>query len=173
MIPGKFLAILFLILVTSAFAAEDLSQIKWVTNLDDPPIGAPEAIKGGTFNTFSPSYPLTFRLMGPNSNDAFASWNRAFTMDFTLVTRHPNTDNFIPWMATHWSIQDDHRTLYFKLDPDARWSDGRPVTAHDYVFCREMMASEHIVDPYYNTYVDNYFESVEGQGWVPLEALSR
>ena len=34
---------------------------------------------------------------------------------------------------------DDQRTLYFKLDRDARFSDGKPVTARDYVFTWQMM----------------------------------
>ena len=74
---------------------------------------------------------------------------------------HPVTDKFIPMMATHWSIQPDRKTIYFKLDPDARWSDGKPVTADDYVFTLEMMRSKFIVDPFYNTYAEEYFESVD------------
>ena len=99
--------------------------------------------------------------MGPNSNDAFATWNRLFTMNFLLVTRHPVTDRYIPMMATHWSVQPDQKTIYFKLDPDARFSDGTPVTAEDYVFTLEMMRSEHIVDPFYNNYAKQYYESVD------------
>src|SRR5687768_16655145 len=82
-------------------------DVVWETNNDDPPIGSPEAMRGGTFNFFITSYPLTFRLMGPNSNDAFAGWNRLYTMNFPLVGRHPVTDRFIPVMATHWSVQAD------------------------------------------------------------------
>ena len=128
---------------------------------EDPLIGDPNALKGGTFYFYIEDYPLTFRLMGPNSNDAFAGWNRAFTMDFTLTRLHPVTDRFIPCMATHWSVQPDRKTVYYRLDPDARWSDGKPITADDYVFCWEMMRSKHIVDPFYRRYAENYFESVE------------
>ena len=135
--------------------------IVWVTNNDDPLIGSPDAIRGGTLNDMLGAYPLTFRLMGPNSNDAFAGWNRRFTFDFTLVRRHPVTDNFIPLMATHWSVQEDQRTIYFRLDPDARFSDGEPVTADDYVFTWRMLQSEHIVDPFYNSYAEQYLESVD------------
>ncbi len=135
--------------------------IVWVTNNDDPLIGSPDAIRGGTFNYLIAQYPLTFRLMGPNSANAFAAWNRAFTMAFGLVGRHPVTDNFIPLMATHWSVQEDQRTIYFRLDPDARFSDGEPVTADDYVFTWRMLQSEHIVDPFYNIYAEQYYESVD------------
>ena len=136
-------------------------DIVWETNNEDPPIGSPAAIRGGTFNFYMASYPLTFRLVGPNSNDAFASWNRAFTFYFPLVGRHPMTDRFIPIMATDWSVQDDRRTIYFRLDPDARFSDGEPITADDYVFTWQMMRSEHIVDPFYNRYAELFFESVD------------
>ena len=143
------------------FPADLPPDIKWETNLDDPPIGDLKALKGGILYEYMEDYPLTFRLMGPNSNDAFASWNRAYTMAFSLVDRHPVTDRFIPLMATHWSIQPDNQTVYYKLDPDARWSDGKPVTADDFVFCLQMMLSEYIVDPFYNNHAKEYFKSVE------------
>lgn len=136
-------------------------NIRWETNNEDPPLGSPNALRGGTFRYALTSYPLTFRLMGPNSNDAFAGWNRAFTMNFGLVGRHPVTDRFIPLMATHWSVQDDQRTIYFKLDRDARFSDGHPITADDYVFTWKMMLSEHIIDPFYTSYAKQYFQSVD------------
>ncbi len=136
-------------------------DIRWETNNDEPLIGSPKALRGGTLRFELGVFPLTFRLMGPNSNDAFAAWNRLFTLNFGLVQRHPVTDRFIPMMATHWSVQDDQRTIYFRLDPDARFSDGRPVTADDYVFTWQMMRSEHIVDPFYNTYAKQYYASVD------------
>ena len=156
-----FICILSSVLCPLSFAAELPKDIKWETNNDDPPIGDSKALKGGTLYFYMDDYPLTFRLMGPNSNDAFASWNRAYTMDFALVALHPTTDRFIPLMATHWFIQSDQQTVYYKLDPDARWSNGRPVTADDYVFCWEMMQSPHIVDPFYNNYVKEYLKLVE------------
>ncbi len=158
---------------TTAPLAPPPGEIPWVTNLDDPPIGSLEAIKGGTFNTFMYDYPLTFRLMGPNSNDAFAAWNRAYTMSFTLLQRHPVTDNYIPWMASHWAVMPDNRTVYYKLRPEARWTDGEPVTADDYVFAWEMMGSEAIVDPFYNEYVATYFESVEALDDLTLKVVGK
>ena len=58
----------------------------------------------------------------------------------------------IPALATHWAIADDHQTVYFRLDPEARWSDGKPVTADDYLFGYEMMKSKVIRDPWMNSY---------------------
>jgi len=136
-------------------------DIVWETNNEEPLIGSEKAIRGGTLNAAIFSYPLTFRLMGPNNNDSFASWNRAFTLAFGLVGMHPVTDKFIPIMATHWSVQSDQKTIYFKLDPDAKFSDGEAITADDYVFTWKMMQSKAIVDPFYNSYAERYFQSVD------------
>jgi microcin C transport system substrate-binding protein len=135
-------------------------DIVWETNNDEPVIGSDKAIRGGRLTVSLGAYPLTFRVMGPNNNDFFAWWNKQFAM-FSLVAMHPVTDKFIPMMATHWSIQKDQKTIYFKLDPDARWSDGKPVTADDYVFTLEMMKSKFIVDPFMNTYAEEYYESID------------
>lgn len=161
MIWWRTLGLMAAVVSTRAFAAPELPVLEWTTNMDDPPIGSSEAKRGGTYYSYMLSYPLTFRLVGPNSNDAFAGWNRAFSMDLTLTRLHPTTDRFIPFLCTHWSIQDDHKTVYYKLDPDARWSDGEPVTADDYVFALHMLLSEDIVDPYYNNFFSSQFETVE------------
>src|SRR5262249_43995489 len=37
----------------------------------------------------------------------------------------------VPGLATHWGVAADLRTFTFHLRRDARWSNGRPVTAYD------------------------------------------
>ena len=136
-------------------------DIVWQTDNDEPLIGSEKAIHGGVYNVAIGAYPLTFRVMGPNSNDYFANWNQQFTLAFGLVGRHPVTDKYIPIMATHWSVQKDQKTIYFKLDPDARFSDGHKITADDYVFTWKMMQSKFIVDPTMNSFAERYYQSVD------------
>lgn len=38
-----------------------------------------------------------------------------------------------PGMAESWTISDDRKVYTFKLRPDAKWSDGSPLTAQDFV----------------------------------------
>jgi len=45
---------------------------------------------------------------------------------------HP--PSFAPALAESWSWSEDHLELTLELDPDARWSDGVPITARDVVF---------------------------------------
>ena len=50
--------------------------------------------------------------------------------------------------------------MYFKLNPEARWSDGVPVTAGDFAFTLEFMRSKHIIAPWYNDYYTQEIDRV-------------
>ncbi|MAT72244.1 MAG: peptide-binding protein [Planctomycetaceae bacterium] len=51
-----------------------------------------------------------------------------------LVRWHPETLEPLPSGAERWEISDDAVTYTFFLRPEARWSDGTPVTAADYAY---------------------------------------
>jgi oligopeptide transport system substrate-binding protein len=51
-----------------------------------------------------------------------------------LVTRNPHTLEMDPGVAERWVFADDGRAITFFLNPAARWSNGDPVTAHDFVW---------------------------------------
>jgi oligopeptide transport system substrate-binding protein len=52
------------------------------------------------------------------------------------------TGDLVPSGATEYTLSDDKLTYTFKLRPEAKWSNGDPVTAHDYVY-----AWQRLVDP--------------------------
>ena len=56
------------------------------------------------------------------------------------LVRYDRRGNVIPGVAERWEM--DEQTATFWLREDARWSDGKPVTAHDFVF-----AWQQVVDP--------------------------
>ncbi|MGO2342554.1 extracellular solute-binding protein [Vibrio litoralis] len=140
-----------------AHAAQLPDNLDWQTNNNDPIFASPEAKFGGIYHTYMASFPQTFRTVGPDANGGFASWTRS-TM--ALLDRHPNTDNWLPSIATSWAFSDDHKTVYFKLDPKAKWSDGKPVTAKDFTFILQMMRSKDIVAPWYNDFYINEVSDV-------------
>ena len=54
---------------------------------------------------------------------------------FEALVRKDNKDLSIhPGVAESWTISDDKLTYVFKLRPEARWSNGDPVTAEDFVW---------------------------------------
>jgi microcin C transport system substrate-binding protein len=131
-------------------------DITWLTNDADPVFASEKVQKGGTIHLGLLSFPLTFRTVGPDSNSSFRS--AILDNQMELIDLHPNTGNIIPALATHWAFGKDKKSLFFKLNPKARWSDGRPVTADDYVFTLEFMRSKHIVAPWYN---DHYTRDID------------
>ncbi len=51
-----------------------------------------------------------------------------------LVTRNPGTLEMDPGVAKRWEFSGDRRVMTFYLNRAARWSNGDPVTAHDFVW---------------------------------------
>jgi peptide/nickel transport system substrate-binding protein len=51
---------------------------------------------------------------------------------------------FRPSLASSWTFSDDGLALTIKLDPAARWSGGRPLTAEDVVFSHRAAASPEV-----------------------------
>ncbi|EPX84680.1 ABC-type oligopeptide transport system, periplasmic component [Rubellimicrobium thermophilum DSM 16684] len=56
--------------------------------------------------------------------------------------------NVIPGVATEWEVSEDGLTYTFHLRPEARWSNGEPVTAHDFVYAWQRAASPELASPY-------------------------
>jgi oligopeptide transport system substrate-binding protein len=61
-----------------------------------------------------------------------------YVIDTALFEGLTNISNdgqtILPGVADRWEISPDGRTYTFHLRPDARWSDGSPVTADDFEF---------------------------------------
>lgn len=156
----KKLSLVAAALFSNALFAVDLpANLEWQTNWDAPKIGSPEAKQGGVLHSYMQSFPQTFRIVGPDSNTGF----RSYFLDEIpqLVVRHPDTLEWIPSLANEWAFGDDNKTVYFKLSPNVRWSDGKKVTADDYVFALNFYRSKDIVAPWYNDFWTNIIKNVE------------
>jgi microcin C transport system substrate-binding protein len=118
----------------------------WETNVDFDLIGDPRAVKGGTFREYQLSFPGTLRIDGPESNTAL-NYMIAGMVYETLLSIHPTTLDFIPALATHWQISEDRSFYRFRLNPNARWADGQPVTADDVVATWNLMMDKGLQSP--------------------------
>lgn len=54
----------------------------------------------------------------------------------------------IPGVAETWTIDDTQTVYTFKLRQNARWSDGTPVTAHDFVFAWRRLVNPATASPW-------------------------
>ncbi|MFC1534478.1 extracellular solute-binding protein [Thermodesulfobacteriota bacterium] len=156
---GFFILLTFIFSPSLYSAANGLPEdIEWLTNETDPLFASPDAQKGGTLRVAIKSFPLTFRTVGPDSNAMFRE--AILSNQYSLTGLHPNTLNIVPEIATHWAFGEDGKTMYFKLNKEAKWSDGKPVIASDFAYTLEFMRSKHIVAPWYNDYYTKEIDKV-------------
>ena len=92
---------------------------------------APEAgpVPGGKF-----VYAMSFE---PDSLDPHKSGDAFTVCQFigaSLVARHPETGEYVPYLAESWTKSPDGLTYEFKLRKDVKFHDGTPLTAQDYAY---------------------------------------
>ena len=128
------------------------SDLTWKNGLEQPEIGDPAAKKGGTFRYFISSFPPTIRPFGPNSNNSFRG-ELYDNVEISLIDLHPETGEIIPGVAREWAVGKDGKTVFFRLDPDAKYNDGVPVKAIDFMWWVYIRASDNVVTPWFKQYL--------------------
>jgi oligopeptide transport system substrate-binding protein len=77
-----------------------------------------------------------------------------------LVTYHPVTMEPEPGVAERWDVNEDSTSFTFHLRPNARWSNGDPVTAHDFVYSvRRALSPELAAQNAYMAYEIEYAQA--------------
>src|SRR5690349_2574682 len=76
------------------YAAEPPKALHWETNANPTPIGSPKALTGGRLISSIDAFPLTLRQVGPDSSGSFRQLLN--DNDMSLITMHPNTDQWVP-----------------------------------------------------------------------------
>ncbi len=123
------------------------ADLIWENGMDQPEIGDSRAIKGGVLRRQISDFPPTIRPFGPNANHSFRS-ELYDLIDIDLLSLHPKTMKIIPGLAREWAISADKRTVYFRIDPEARYSDGVAVSARDFLVTVFVNVSDNLVNPY-------------------------
>src|SRR3954453_13949709 len=62
---------------------------------------------------------------------AYEAWNLQYEQ---LVGKAAKDFAPVPGLATSWKASDDGKTWTYKLRPNMKWSDGRPLTSDDVAF---------------------------------------
>ena len=127
-------------------------ELEWHDGQDQPELGSPKAEKGGTLRlAIQRSVPSTFRVFGPNSNNAFRRYLYD-DIDLPLIRLHPGTGKLIPGTADRWAVSRDGRTVYFHIDEKACFSDGSRLTTRDFITSLYVRTSPYAAEPFYNDY---------------------
>ncbi|OQY28159.1 MAG: hypothetical protein B6244_08150 [Candidatus Cloacimonetes bacterium 4572_55] len=128
-------------------AADSLGfQTSVITEDEQKFFGGTNAKKGGMLTSVVSRFPPTLRTYGQNSNYLENSQMNALIYE-GLMDLHSVTMEFIPRLATHWKLSDDKMQFWFRINPDARWSDGKPVISDDVVATWRLLMDETILFP--------------------------
>ena len=120
------LAIAFLVCPSLIPAAEQFPKEGWK---DAPnPLASVEAVVDGQISIFAGQYPKSLNYYLDNNSFTAEIFGAMFE---SLLTMNPLTLAYEPNLAKKWTISDDKKSFTFTLDPRAKWSDGRPITAKD------------------------------------------
>ena len=143
------------------------ADLHWEDGSDLPDMGSPDAVKGGTFYGSLSDFPRTLRLFGPDSNGSFRPW----ILDDTRMSfgrRHPNDTSidangnfrYFPGIAEAWAVDKAGKTIYVRINPKARYSDGVKITSDDMMFTFYMLRQPFIQAPWSNNFFSRNYVSI-------------
>ncbi len=151
--------------VSAEQGGEGFTGEGWSSNFDYEPTADPNAIPGGTFTMGIYTFPSTLRIVGKDSNSEFLYRVQSLVYE-SLTGIHPETMAITPGLATHWQISDDKMTFRFRINPEARFSDGSRVTAEDVVASWKLRVDPGILAPYSNVLYGKFEEPVAESPYI-------
>lgn len=132
----------------------------WTTKTDYNYLGDPRAKKGGQLRVRWTDFPATFRPIGEKANSVAIRYIGVLMYE-SLTSTDPITLEDIPSLATHWKAVEKGRVFDFRINPAARWSDGKPVVADDVVESLRLRLDPGIKSPGINSFYGDRVEKVE------------
>ena len=100
--------------------------------------------------------------------------NEANNMIFDPLVRmrcaEGNTYELVPAAAESWDVSEDGLTYTFHMNKDAKWSDGTKVTANDFEFSFQQMATPSVAATnawLFDGVIENFTEALYDQGKKP------
>ncbi len=116
---------------TEAPAAATEAAATEAAATEAPAVDTPSESKvGGTFR-FALSQEAD--TLDPQKTNMLAAANVLQFLGAALVNLDPN-GKIVPWLAKSWEVSEDGLVWTFHLRDDVKFSNGDPLTAHDFVF---------------------------------------
>jgi len=136
---------------------EIATNLGWETSSPNRIMGSNDAKKGGRFTTHFTEFPASLRAYGKDSNYEVISLMSSLVYE-SLLSIDSETFDLKPMLCSHWKISEDFKTFQLRIDPKARWADGKRVTTDDILATYKLLTDETILQPYYNVVFEKYTE---------------
>lgn len=132
--------------VSAELGGKGFTGKDWETNTTFGLTGDPRAVKGGRYREAISDFPGTLRMGGPEWN-TYVNYLIGEMVYEHLLSLDPTTLDYVPQLASHWQLSADKMTFRFRLNPNARWSNGEPVTADDVIASWGLFTDKGLNDP--------------------------
>jgi microcin C transport system substrate-binding protein len=151
--------------VPAALGGAGFTGEGWQTKTDYNILGDKNAVKGGSIIMSMPDFPPTLRTVGKDENSYFSRMAQVMCYE-PLLQLDPVTEEYMPALATHWKISDDKMKFSFRIDPNARWADGMPVTSEDVIATWKLMVDPGILEAYENLLYGTFEQPVAESKYI-------
>ena len=108
------------------------------------PIASKDARPCGSITLWGSAMPKSFNMWEDYNSFSAELMSMMFE---PLVSLHSTEDREVGILADSWNVSEDGKTFTFHVDPRAKWSDGKPVTAEDVQFYYDVIMDEKNLTP--------------------------
>ena len=108
------------------------------------PIASKDARPCGAITLWGSAMPKSFNMWEDYNSFSAELMGMMFE---PLVSLHSTEDREVGILADSWNVSEDGKTFTFHVDPRAKWSDGKSVTAEDVQFYYDVIMDEKNLTP--------------------------
>ena len=108
------------------------------------PIASKDARPCGTITLWGSAMPKSFNMWEDYNSFSAELMGMMFE---PLVSLHSTEDREVGILADKWEVSEDGKTFTFHVDPRAKWSDGKSITAEDVQFYYDVIMDEKNLTP--------------------------
>lgn len=161
---GLGLAVIFLMIatiagaqdITKSYGISKFGELKYAEDFAHLDYVNPDAPKGGEYSTWAFGSFDSFHPYIPKGRSAIGA---SLQFESLMVGTSDEPDSMYGLLAESLEYPADFSWAIFNLRPEAQFSDGTPVTAHDVVFSQEILQEKGI--PSIQTFFAEAYENVE------------
>jgi microcin C transport system substrate-binding protein len=125
--------------ITVSHGFNFFGELKYAADFDHLDYVNPNAPKGGSISIWAPG---TFDSMNPYSRKGRAGALASAPFETLLAGPGDEVGSSYGFLAETLEYPDDHSWVIFHMRPEARFSDGSPLTAHDAKFTYELFLKD-------------------------------
>ena len=120
-------------------------------NPDAPKGGTLNSVAAGTFDSFNPY------IVRGSPAAGLAQFGGGLLYDTLMEQSIDEPSVSHPLIADAYKYPDDYSSATYRIDPNARWHDGKPITAEDVIWSFQVLKAN---SPNYSRYYENVTEAV-------------